>query len=801
MKPLDFTISKNHYNGYKKVTVKDESGLITAMVKYCICPVTDFKDEDRMSKQGKPYVSESHRANRNIVTRGELGLIDFEGKAAAFEKLLKAMTRKNIWFIAVPSQSNLNDKRNTRMHIAYRLKKPYSINSEAFKTQAKGFFKHIGYKWDKSDSGIDTIATFNGSGYFSPTYQLPNDAKTKEIKHKYTDNDQINKDIERNIGKKAKPYKPTKPTSNEENKAGAAKEAKKNKKVKKTDFDTHVLQKSQAYFVKSDLPIPIATGGYKTIGELKAELSEMEEGGEGERPTISGLGCPECSSKHKSSDDPERERYAFASYDDAGEMFVFCGGSHNQMYKPSSNTVTVWRTLNTITGEAKYIILNDGEIHYTDTSVGTVIMSAPSCADELNSRYNMGKMDENGNYSRGLTVYSHVTAVPSLQLWRNPFLKAGLMPKESVYNLAAKPKFIPTPEEPNPLVKTALKGFDKDTKWKGTPIGIIYLSYYLFHSEQIMAMLFLVNPQRGVGKSTMVLDIPKWYLGLGWGMMDNSAIENSWDDAKVGVRGLCYEDIENLDKKTKKKFVADLKSDATAGGYKLLNPKGKGQIRSFGHNTLGTTNHRNQIPLDGNYDRRLHIVDFKPVNDPKLNGAFDEKRSTDVNLKNMVNYLYKVYTECEANMDDELFGYLNVHTPKTKVKEETARGNLKNGEQIGLALMSCSSKEELKEKLQELVVIEEMMNLDRWIDNLNVSPRGNLNISSMELQKLYNMSRNGEANSYTSKGILFILGLTDHFPDGDKPIKIDGNLTRGIQIKVIKKDTPSYEKKSESYKY
>lgn len=780
---LTLMVSKNHYNNYETRVVKTVPELLKLLVRYCVCPVSALDDEERVGSDGKMYLSKNHRANRNITSRGCLAIIDFEGLEKHYKKLLKLMKKNNIWFISIPSQSNLSDSSNRRAHIVYLLKKPYSINKDAFKEQVKGFFNHIGYKWDEPDSGIDVVATFNASGYFSPTFQLPSDAKTKVLKTPYTSMEMIEKDIDVNIDKNAKAYKPIKVSSNEANPKTASAEAKKDEKLSKSNFNDHLLFISKnSLMVQPTLSIPIASGGYTSMEILREELLSMD----GEKPMISGLGCPECSDIH--SGDPAKTRYAFAGLDDERKIYVFCGGSHNQTYRANDGPVSIWRTIKLNTGAPLYIILDEySKVHYTDDSVGTVIFNAPSCSDELHSRFNMGEYDEYGNYSRAKTIGKHILEVPSIQLQYHPFHKSGLDARSGIYNLVKEPKYIPRPEEANEIVLLALGGFQNDVNWKGIPIGVIYLSYYLFHTKKIMAILFLVHPKRKIGKSTWVLDIPKWYLSRCWSMMDNQAIENAWDDAKLGVRGLCYEDIENQDSRVKRRLAADLKSEATGGEYKLLNIKGQGQVRSFGHNVVGTTNHRDQIPLDGQHDRRIHIVEFNPVNDKRLLGAFDLNRSGEVNLQNAINYLFGVYKECEEKKDDKLYNYLYTETPQTDVKDETASNNLLIGAQIGSALTSSTTKKELEEALKPLVSIGndwEMVSLKDWVNSLDFKSKGHLDITDKQLLTLYQMTPNGGQNGkeYTSNTLIKILGLQDLYPSGFRQLKINGKKAVGIKL-------------------
>ncbi len=778
---LIFSISKNHYNNYRKVTIDDDwTQLAKHLANDCVCPITILKDEERLDKDDKPYTSKNHRAGRNIVERGNIAIIDFEGKQAKYDELIKSMKVKDIWFVSIPSQSNLSDKKNRRAHIAYKLSTPYTINKDAFKEQAKAFFEYIGYEWDTPDSGIDTTATFNAVGYFSPTFQLKYDAKTKKIPQPYKDVDQVQKDMDINVKKPAKAYEPIKPESIEENDGAVVAEAKAVGDTEEKNFKSNMIQVyKKGYKVKPTMSVPVASGGWTTMEKIVNELKEM--GGEEANPIISGFGCPECHKDHGS--DPTSTRYAFAGIDDIGVPFVMCNGaSHQAIYRVAETDVTVWRTV-LAKGDSKYIILNDGKIHFTDESVESVIMSAGTCADELNMTYGMGVSDEDGMYSRGMTIQAHITETPSLALWYHPYLHAGLHVDRTIYNLVSETKYNPEPEEPNDIVKIALQGFENDEVWKDIPIGLIYLSYYMFHHKKIMAMMFLVNPQRGIGKSTWAIDIPGYIMSNLWGVMDTQAIENAWDDAKLGKRAVCLEDIENLSKEGKKKLVAILKSDATAGESKLLNIKTKGQVKSFGHNTLGTTNHRNQIPLDGLFDRRIHVIDFKAVDDKKLIGAFDvDKKGGEKNIRNACNYLYSIYLKCEENMEDELYGYLYSKTPVSVAKQESMEENLLVGHQIGLAFKNTKDEDKLYDILSSLVNIDEehylkgTMGKIRFGKKWKNKPRFSVHCST--LLEIYNFTTQ-ENKRMSPKAISYTLGL-DY--NDVKQIKIDGKNSSGYHF-------------------
>ncbi len=94
---LSFSISKNHYSGYRQVTIdKTWAALANHLTDSCVCPVTVLKDEDRLGKDDKPYTSKNYRAGRNIVARGNVAIIDFEGKQAKYDELIEKIKAKNL---------------------------------------------------------------------------------------------------------------------------------------------------------------------------------------------------------------------------------------------------------------------------------------------------------------------------------------------------------------------------------------------------------------------------------------------------------------------------------------------------------------------------------------------------------------------------------------------------------------------------------------------------------------------------------------------------------------------------------
>ena len=143
---FEYSISKNHYNGYKYKKSESVPQLLQDLATYCVSPVTEYGDKEITNvSDGKTWMSKSHRTNATIVSRGNLGMIDFEGKRDNLDKLLGQMEKKDLFYVAIPSQSNKSDKKNARYHIMYLLQHPYSINAESMKKQAKAFFNYIDY--------------------------------------------------------------------------------------------------------------------------------------------------------------------------------------------------------------------------------------------------------------------------------------------------------------------------------------------------------------------------------------------------------------------------------------------------------------------------------------------------------------------------------------------------------------------------------------------------------------------------------------------------------------------------------
>jgi len=281
-----YSISNNHYNKYAYKETDKVSELLKDLSTRCISPVTEYKDKELTSVDtGKVWDSKQHRSNATIISRGNLGMIDFEGEPKKLKVLLNCIEDKHLFYVAIPSQSNKSDKKNARFHIMYKLEEPYSINSEAYKKQAKEFFNYINYKWDETDSGIDTRASFNGCGYFAPTIQLTTDKGkgAKKISDPYLTGDDIAKDTLKS--KFDGTYTPVAATSHDENVEYTA-VTKRGTKVK--DKNTKIVRTlAKGYVLSPDTHIETSAGRFMTFDKLVESLAEVE----GEYPRIGMLGC------------------------------------------------------------------------------------------------------------------------------------------------------------------------------------------------------------------------------------------------------------------------------------------------------------------------------------------------------------------------------------------------------------------------------------------------------------------------------------------------------------------------------
>lgn len=772
-----YSISKNHYSGYTKTSTDKVSKLLEDLATKCMSPVSLYDDKEQIDvSTGREWVSKNHRSNPTIIERGNLGMIDFEGKSEKLKELLSCIESKDLWFAAIPSQSNLSDLKNERYHIIYLLSKPYSINSEAYKIQAKEFFNYIGYKWDDSNSGIDTRATFNACGYFSPTIPLK-DAKSdknKKISKPYKILEDVAKDTK--VSRKTKAYEPIEPESTTPNESIVS-VTKRGRRVKDAQFKI-LRTTAKGYVLSKDSYIETSAGRFMTFEQLTESLSEID----GDNPRISMLGCPICNEGHTAA---STIGYAFMQYDTQGQPYITCTGnacSTRPYFTMSEGNITVYRVDNP-DGSHKYVMFEDNQIIYTHNRDKTYKFSSVAIADEL---YNKGQfsVDEYGNYSQSATINTYVTGAESLQINNNPFAKEGLNIYDKTFTISPPPRFEPIEEEADEVISEAIKAFDDDFMINGYPISLIYIAYYLFHCEQIMAVLALVNIDRGSGKSFWVLELPTWYLSNAKvSAMGSSAITSGWEDEKIGKRIVVYEDIEHLDRKTIGRLKSDIKSDATAGNTKMLNKKGNGKTMSFGFNSAITTNSYNMIPFDGSGDRRIYPSPYKLLE--KSSWLASKLRpSSHSHVKhrtNAINYLFKIYKDCEKNMTEELKQALYFRVPQSTIRGVVEDSTSTDGHTAINIIRRAKTKKEMIKNLSDLVATN--VNLDDLVDlvqGFEITSHV-VKISGSHLKELWGMLPTGKDSmkSLNYRSLLNIFGI-----DGTvKTIRINGKIVKGVEVK------------------
>ncbi len=775
---FEYSISKNHYNGYKFKSVGKVSELMRDLASYCVSPVTEYGDKEITNvSDGKTWMSKNHRTNATIVSRGNLGMIDFEGKPDKLQQLLKCIEDKDLFYVAIPSQSNKSDKRNARYHIMYLLDGAYSINAEAMKKQAKAFFNHIEYKWDEPESGVDTRASFNGCGYFAPTIPIK-DAKSrdnKKINDPYIDLDDVAKDTYKSRFKGA--YTPATPESilaNDEFNAATVR----GKRVK--DVHTQIIRTTKKGYVLS-YDTHIMTGSvdrFVTFERLVEKLDEMD----GDNPRISGLGCPICNPGHTE----DKPGYAYMQYDEDDVPYICCTGNaceDRPYFTMSEGNTQVYR-VDDASGVVKYVMFMDGNIIYTHDRDMTYKFSSEAVADELYNR-GQGLKDENGRYSRGLTISEYCHGAESIQINHDPFSSEGLNIHSRTFTVSPETRFEPTESEPNKVIAEAIKAFEDDAQICGYPVSLVYLSYYMFHYKQIMAVLFLVNPDRGSGKSFWVLDLPQWYLGHAKvAAMGSSSIIAGWDDEKLGKRVVVYEDVEHLNKAELGKLKSDIKSDATSGDTKYLNIKGQGKKRSFGFNSAGTSNHYSQIPFDGSGDRRIYPAPYK-----KLDSAAwlaSELRAgaanMDENRTNAINYLYKIYKECEASGCEDLQTALYYKVPLSKIRGVVEDSTQSDG-YVAMNIIKRGTRARLVAKeLSNIIASDiDIKEIKELVDEIEFK-ENEIKIAGNTLHKLWEMLPSGKNNSMRSvnqRALLQIFNIDATL----KSVKIKGSTFKGVIIK------------------
>lgn len=772
-----YSISKNHFNGYKYKESSNVNVLFTDLATNCVSPVTEYGDKEMTNiEQGKTWMSKHHRTNETIKARGNIGIIDFEGKPDKLDKLLDKMDGKDLFYLAIPSQSNKSDKRNSRYHIIYLLTEPFSINAAAMKKQAKAFFDYIDYIWDEPDSGIDTRASFNAAGYFSPTLPLK-DAKSrdnKKISDPYIDFDDIFKDTLKSRFKSA--YTPIEPDSimaNEEFTSATVR----GKRVK-GEINTKIIRTTaKGYVLSSDTHIMTGTvDRFITFETLVDKLSEVE----GDNPRISGLGCPICNPGHTE----DKPGYAYMQYDERGEPYICCTGNaceSRPFFSMAEGNISVYR-VDDSAGVSKYVMFQDDQIAYTNKRNMDYKRNEQSIADEL---FNMGlgENDENGRYSRGLTIAKYCVGAESIEIHQNPFQDEGLNIYDRTFNISPDARFEPTAEEPNDIIAEAIKAFEDDAVICGYPVSLVYLSYYLFHYKQIMAVLFLVNPDRGSGKSFWVLDLPTWYLGYSKvAGMGSAAIIAGWDDDKLGKRVVVYEDVEQLNSRELGVLRGEIKSDATAGSSKTLNIKGQGKQKSYGFNSAGTTNHFGQIPFDGTGDRRIYPAPYKKVGNVQMlahelrAGAPREIE----NRTNAVNYLYKIYTECEASNCKELQEALFYKVPDSKIKGRVEDSTSTDSHvAINIIRRSKNARAAIKE-LSNIVASEiQKTEIKDLVSQIEWSEDG-IKIPGSTLSDLWKMLPSGRDSmkSASYRKLLQIFGIDKEL----KNIRVGDRVVKGVSL-------------------
>lgn len=766
-----YSISKNHYNGYVYKETDDKNTLFTDLATYCVSPVTEYGDSELTNvEHGKTWISKNHRTNATIISRGNLSMIDFEGSKAKFEELRQKMESKNLWYLAIPSQSNKSDKKNLRYHIVYLLTKPFSINAPAMKKQAQAFFDYIVYKWDEPDSGIDTRATFNGCGYFSPTLPLK-DAKSrdnKKISDPYIDFDDIFKDT---IESKFKePYQPIEPDSIISNDVfnmvtvrGKKLDDKINTKIIRTtkkgyvlSTDTHIMTGSVDRFV--------------TFEALVEKLSNIQ----GDNPRISGLGCPICNPGHTEL----KPGYAYMQYDSEGKPYICCTGNactDKPFFTMADGELVVYK----INKGADYVLVHEEQLIFSHKENEMYEHNSDSVVGEL---YKSGQaiLDEYGNVNVEATRKAFCIQADRLDIIKNPWKENGLDYKSMTYNISKPARFEPKAEDADEVISEAIKVFDNDIKIGDYPAPLVYLSYYLFHKTRIMASLFLVNHQTGTGKTFWTYELPSWYLGdTKVGLMDRSAMQKNWGDVKLGKRLVVYEDIDGLTKQQVGEIASDIKTMATAGGSNvMLDIKGRGQMKSYGYNILGTSNDEKQVPVSGEEDRRIYISEVRLLEKAswireKLSGDNGDKHKA-----NAINFLYKIYLDISKRKDRDIQDALFYRVPKTAKKKSVTDAQSNDGVQVMNIIRRSSRYRTAANEIIDLVSsdvhIEELKKVLHEVDYKNG------NIAGSTLKKLWEMMPSyNSMKSYNLKTIGKIFGLHDN-----KTVVIHGNRVKGFKFRA-----------------
>jgi len=773
---LRYSTAPNHFNRYTLKETSTISALLQDLATKCMSPVTSYADKDMTDVMtGKEWVSKNHRNNANIKERGNLGMIDFEGKKDKLTELLQSIESHDLWYAAIPSQSNKTDKKNSRYHIVYLLTEPYSINAEAYKLQAKAFFDSIKYTWNDPDSGIDTRASFNACGYFAPSMQLATDKGKggKKISEPYLTLDDVAKDTLMSSREGA--YTPTAPESILPNESFTS-VIKRGRWVKNAEFKI-VRTMAKGYVLSEDSYIESSTGKFMTFEKLTEALYNIE----GENPRISMLGCPICNEGHTA---PSTIGYAYMQFDSNDKPYLYCTGnacSQRPYFTMADGNITVYRVDNA-EGVSKYVMFEDGQIIYTHDRDMTYKLSPEAVADELYLR-GQGELDEWGNYSRAFTIHKYIVGAESIQINHNPFVEEGLNIYDKTFTISPCSRFEPEEEDADEVISKAILAFEDDVLICGYPVSLVYLSYYIFHTQQIMAVLALVNPDRGSGKSFWVLDLPTWYLGHAKvGALGSSAIAAGWDDEKKGKRVVVYEDIEHLNHKEIGSLKSDIKSDATAGNSKMLNIKGGGKTRSFGFNTAMTSNAYDQIPFDGAGDRRIYPAPYKMLSNSSwlANKLRDGSPTMVKHRTNAINFLYKIYKHCVATSSQELHDALHYRVPQSKIRSLVEDSTSTDGYMAMNIIRRSSSVRAMVRELSSIIASDVHMDTIRdLIDDIEITD-ASVKIPGNTLKGLWDILPSGKNSmkSYNYRSLLSIFGIDAQL----KSIRINGKTVKGVEV-------------------
>lgn len=473
-------------------------------------------------------------------------------------------------------------------------------------------------------------------------------------------------------------------------------------------------------------------------------------------------------------------------FDHNDKPYIHCTGnacSQRPFFTMAEGNISVYRVDNA-DGSSKYAMFEDDSLIYTHDRDKTFKLGAAAIADEL---YNKGQyeVDEYGEYSQTNTINKYVTGTESIQILENPFAKEGINIYDKTFNISPLPKFDPIEEDADNVISVAIEAFKDDAKILGYPISLIYLSYYLFHNKKIMAVLALVNPDRGSGKSFWVLELPEWYLGhTKVGAMGSSALSLDWEDEKLGSRIVVYEDIEHLDKKILNRLKSDIKSDATAGDKKQINIKGGGKKGSWGFNTAITTNAYNMIPFDGAGDRRIYPSPYKMLDQSEWlsDKLGQESKTREKHMTNAINFLYKIYKHCENNMNKELSRALYYKVPDSKIRGLVEDSTSTDGYTAMNIIKRYTAKKDILNNLSDIISSDvDFEDLEDLFDD-GVEMRGDIiKLKSTFLKGLWKMLPTGRDSmkSLNNRALLNIFGIDSVV----KTMRINGKPLKGVEVR------------------